>query len=299
MSGRGGNGVDAAGGGGRQHRLAGAGPVQLRDRGAEGRRPNPGRCPCPQLLTVVGIRSLDLGQVGMIDQVANTSDAVAPLLVAQTPELVLLRHGETQWNRARRYQGQQDSPLSLTGVGQIRAVAHTLRPHIGDPARYQLWSSPLTRTRQSVSILCEALSLSYDDVRFDDRLMERSYGRWEGLTLDEISARYPEDVAREQEDRWNFSIPAGGESFADVAKRLRVWLSELPAIQPVIVMVHGGSGRVLRGLCEGLSPDGIFACNDLQSTTFLISNGTSTTLLAETKHLRQFGCTGAGLGVKI
>lgn len=235
----------------------------------------------------------------MTDQIANISDAVSPSELAQAPELVLLRHGETQWNRARRYQGQQDSPLSLTGVGQIRAIAHTLRSRIGDPARYQLWSSPLTRTRQSVSILCEELSLSYDHVRFDDRLMERSYGRWEGLTLDEISARYPEDVALEQEDRWNFAIPEGGESFADVANRLRVWLSELPTTQPVIVMAHGGSGRVLRGLCEGLNPDGVFACNDPQTAIYLISNGTSTTLFADEEHLRQFGCTGAGLGVRI
>ncbi len=237
----------------------------------------------------------------MTDQIANTSDAVSPSELAQVPELLLLRHGETQWNRAWRYQGQQDSPLSLMGIGQVRAIAHTLRSRsrIGDPARYQLWSSPLTRTRQSVSILCEELGLSYDRVRFDDRLMERSYGRWEGLTLDEISARYPEDVALEREDRWNFAIPEGGESFADVAKRLRVWLSELPATQPVIVMAHGGSGRVLRGLCEGLSPDGVFACNDPQTTTYLISNGTSTTLFADKDHLRQFGCKGAGLRVRI
>jgi len=235
----------------------------------------------------------------MIDQNVNTPKAASPLEMVQAPELVLLRHGETQWNSARRYQGQQDSPLTLTGIGQIRAVAHTLRPRISNLARYQLWSSPLTRTRQSVSILCEELSLPYGDVRFDERLMERSYGRWEGRTFDEISARYPEDVALEQKDRWNFAIPENGESFADVANRLRAWLSELSASQPVIVMAHGGSGRILRGLCEGLSPEGIFACDEPQSTTFLISDGASTTLPAEKDHLRQFGCTGAGLGVRI
>jgi len=215
------------------------------------------------------------------------------------PEMVLLRHGETQWNQTHRYQGQQDSPLSLTGIGQVRAISHTLRSLIGDLARYQIWSSPLTRTRQSVSILCEELGLQYDDVCFDDRLMERSFGRWEGLTLDEIATRYPEDIANEQVDRWNFTIPEGGESFAHVAARLQNWRNDLPSDQPVIVMAHGGSGRVLRGICTGMKPEDIFALNDPQSTAFLISNGSSTPVHANKTHLQNFGCADAGLGVRI
>lgn len=213
--------------------------------------------------------------------------------------IALLRHGETQWNRAARYQGQKDSPLTLTGVGQIRAIAQTLRPHLNDLSAYRVWSSPLTRTRQSISIFCDELGLSYDNVLFDDRLMERAFGRWEGLTLDEIASRYPADVEMENADRWNFAIPGGGESFADVAKRLRSWLDETSDNAPAIVMAHGGSGRILRGVYENLTPEKIFALNDPQSTGFMMSNATSTTIDASPEWLQAFGCQNAGLGVRI
>ncbi|HEY9080416.1 histidine phosphatase family protein [Magnetovibrio sp.] len=215
------------------------------------------------------------------------------------PSIVLLRHGETQWNREGRYQGQHDSPLTLNGIGQIRAIAETLRPVIEELGRCQLWSSPLARTRQSVSIFCEQLGLSYADVLFDDRLMERSYGRWEGLTMGEIAARYPEDVKLEQSDRWNFAIPEGGECFADVARRLRNWLNEIPNDMPVITMAHGGSGRVLRGVCMNLKPENIFAFNDPQSSAFVMSETTTKTVQAAPQYLRAFGCADAGLGVRI
>jgi len=216
-----------------------------------------------------------------------------------SPEIVLLRHGETQWNREGRYQGQHDSPLSLNGIGQIRAIAETLRPIIEELEHYQLWSSPLTRTRQSVSIFCEQLGLSYADVLFDDRLMERSYGRWEGLTMVEIELRYAEDVEMEKADRWNFAIPNGGEKFADVADRLRSWLDDIANDTPVITMTHGGAGRVLRGVYMNLKPETIFAFNDPQSSAFTMSDTTSKTIQAAPEHLQAFGCLNPGLGVRI
>jgi len=218
---------------------------------------------------------------------------------APFPEIVLLRHGETQWNRVGRYQGQQDSPLTLTGIGQLRAISRSLRPHLRKLDLYQVWSSPLTRTRQSVSIICEELGLPYEDVNFDGRLMERAYGRWEGLTIDEILTQYPEDMEMEKADRWNFCIPGGGESFASVADRLRDWLNDISDIGPVIVMAHGGSGRVLRGICTNSESEKIFAFNDPQCTSFLISDGRSTTVNAESEHLLEYGCEDSGLGVRI
>lgn len=215
------------------------------------------------------------------------------------PDIALLRHGETQWNRAKRYQGQQDSPLTLTGIGQIRAIARSLLPHLSDPNRYRLWSSPLVRTRQSISIFCEELGFAYDQVIFDDRLMERAFGRWEGLTMTEIAARYPDDIAMEKADRWGFAIPGGGESFAAVADRLQDWLQDVSASGSIIVMAHGGSGRVLRGICTGAEPEHIFAYNEPQSTAFLCSEGRATSVEATEDHLRRFGCEDAGLGVRI
>lgn len=90
-------------------------------------------------------------------------------------QIISLRHGETQWNRDGRIQGHMDSPLTLVGIGQMRAIAKTLRPHVQNLGAYQVWSSPLARTRQSISVFCEELGIDYGDVRFDDRLMERAY----------------------------------------------------------------------------------------------------------------------------
>ncbi|MGE4528967.1 MAG: histidine phosphatase family protein [Rhodospirillaceae bacterium] len=215
------------------------------------------------------------------------------------PQIVLLRHGETQWNRVARYQGQQDSPLTLTGIGQIRAIARSLQPRLDGLGPYRVWSSPLPRTRQSVSIFCEELGLPYEDVRFDARLMERAYGRWEGLTRGEIAARHPEDKEAEAADRWNFAIPGGGESFAAVARRLRAWLRDLPAGEAAVVMAHGGCGRVLRGICSGAEPQAVFAYDEPQSTAILLADGAATPLHAESVLLARYGCRDAGRRVRI
>ncbi|WP_337995898.1 histidine phosphatase family protein [Oleispirillum naphthae] len=220
-------------------------------------------------------------------------------MTAAFPEIVLLRHGETQWNRVARYQGQQDSPLTLTGVGQIRAIAQSLRPRLRDLSLCRVWSSPLPRTRQSVSILCEELGLPYEAVRFDERLMERAYGRWEGLTSAEVGVRYREDKEMEAADRWSFAIPGGGESFAAVAERLRDWLHGLTADRTAIVMAHGGCGRVLRGICTGAEPQAVFAYDDPQSTAILLADGGATPLPAEPGLLARYGCRDAGRRVRI
>lgn len=222
-----------------------------------------------------------------------------PLTVVPAPDLILLRHGETQWNREYRYQGQKDSPLTLTGIAQVRAVAETLLATVGDVRSCCIWSSSLPRTRQSVSVLCDQLGLDYGAVRFDDRLMERSYGRWEGLTLEQIEKRYRQDLGGEQKDRWGFTMNGTGESFSQVEQRLRSWLDDLDAGQHAIVMTHGGSGRVLRGILTGQSPEEIFADHSPQSVAFSVSNQMTKIIPADIEQLRKFGCADQGLGVRI
>jgi probable phosphoglycerate mutase len=214
-------------------------------------------------------------------------------------DIIVLRHGETHWNREGRYQGHLDAPLTLNGIGQIRALAQGLRRRVAGLDRHQVWSSPLARARQSIAILCEELHLPFAAVAFDDRLMECAYGRWEGLTMNEIGARYPDDVVARRADKWGFAIPGGGESYADVAGRVRSWLDEQPPDRPALVLAHGGSGRILRCLYEGLDPTTAFSLDEAQTTAFLLSAGQATPLPADIKDLRRFGCPDAGLGVRI
>ena len=218
-----------------------------------------------------------------------TTTTTASSVMAAVPAALILRHGQTLWNRAGRYQGQNDSPLTLKGVGQLRALAETLRPRLGREGDWQLWSSPLPRTRQSMALFCEQLGWDFETVRFDARLKECAYGRWEGLSLEEIGRRYPDELAARQRDHWGYANPEGGESYAQVGERMQAFVAELDPARPVVIMAHGGAGRVLRGILLGLSPDEMFAEPGDHAAGFLVTMGRSETIPAEARHLEAFG----------
>src|SRR6185295_15086691 len=94
--------------------------------------------------------------------------------------LYFVRHGETDWNAERRFQGQMDIPLNDRGKAQAQRNGAVLRDAISDTSKLDLLASPLGRARETMSIMLGELNLSVDSVRFDDRLRELSYGAWEG-----------------------------------------------------------------------------------------------------------------------
>ena len=98
-------------------------------------------------------------------------------------ELILVRHGQTDWNVAGRYQGQTDIPLNAVGLQQARALADKLprRPYAA------LYSSDLARAAQTAKLLASALDLP---VRFDRRLREICQGEWEGKSLQQVSEQF-------------------------------------------------------------------------------------------------------------
>ena len=137
--------------------------------------------------------------------------------------IYLLRHGETIWNVERRLQGQRDSPLTLRGIAQARAVAALLGKLIKDPSDFTVVSSPLARTWQTAAIVCEGLGLAPAAIRFDDRLKEHDFGAWEGLLWQEVEQAFPDLWVAREADKWNHRVP-GGESYAKVAARIGAWL---------------------------------------------------------------------------
>jgi probable phosphoglycerate mutase len=111
-------------------------------------------------------------------------------MVARFVSLLLLRHGQSEWNAVRRWQGLADSPLSDLGRQQAANAATALSAI--DPASGpfgSVWSSPLARAAETGSIISDHLDLG--DVRVDERLREADAGEWQGLTPDEIDAAYP------------------------------------------------------------------------------------------------------------
>ncbi len=171
------------------------------------------------------------------------------------PRIIFLRHGETDWNVEYRLQGQRDTPLNGRGRDQASAVGARLRGYFGDDAAtldqsLRFVASPLLRTRDTMRLARHAMGLDPERFATDLRLLELSFGRWEGLTWDELKARDPLAAKAREGDKWHFE-PPGGESYAMLASRVRPWLDELDG--DTLVVSHGGVARVLMAMIGGLS----------------------------------------------
>lgn len=148
--------------------------------------------------------------------------------------LILVRHGETNWNVEGRYQGQSDVPLSERG----RSQAAEMRPQIHALNPDAFYSSDLIRARETAEILAAPLRLT---VRVDPRLREVHLGEWEGLLFDEIQARYSNLLKLRREDPAKVSAP-GGETVAQVRDRVLAATKEIierHGDQIVVVVTHG------------------------------------------------------------
>ncbi len=185
--------------------------------------------------------------------------------------IYLVRHGQTVWNRADRRQGQRDSPLTLRGIDQARAVGNLLNDLVGQ-APLPIISSPLGRAWQTAAIIAEMRGLETSDIIHDDRLAEVCYGQWEGLTVAQIRETHPEMWARRQADRWSIA-PPGGESHAMLQQRAATWLTEQDKTRDIIVVGHGALNRVLVGLMADLDPEQTLALPEDQESIFRLSDG--------------------------
>ncbi|HXJ80981.1 MAG TPA: histidine phosphatase family protein [Candidatus Methylomirabilis sp.] len=168
--------------------------------------------------------------------------------------LVLVRHGETDWNRERRYQGQRDTPLSETGRAQAEAAGRLL-------AREQfqaVWSSPLRRARDTAAAIAAPKGLA---VRVDEAFGEMRFGQWEGLTVDDVSARFP-DLHRQWQGTPHLVAPPDAETLDEVRARTLKGLEGLRAAhdgQTVCLVTHGVTSRVLILEALGLGLDRIWS----------------------------------------
>jgi broad specificity phosphatase PhoE len=180
--------------------------------------------------------------------------------------IFLVRHGETEWNRARRYQGWSDSPLTRRGIAQAEAIGHRLRA-LPEAADAEIVASPLGRARRTAEIIAECLGRT-TAVRFDQRLREISLGSWDGLGRKEIMARMG---TRFEEFEWYFDAP-DGESYDGFAERIASWLGE-PRRGAVIAVCHGVTTRVLRGLYVGLPREAALRLEVPQDRIFRLAGG--------------------------
>ena len=161
---------------------------------------------------------------------------------SEPTRFIVVRHGETEWNRTKVYQGQMDSPLSELGLNQAEAVAKAL----ADEAIDVIYASDLGRAFTSAEIISVPHKI---EVVTDIRLRERHLGVFQGLHNDEMQNQYPEDVAKYRSGDPDHVIP-GGESSRQRYDRSTACLKELAkrhAGGRLLIVTHGG---VLRGFLE-------------------------------------------------
>ncbi len=195
------------------------------------------------------------------------------------PDFYLIRHGQTEWNREGRYQGQRDIPLNRTGRKQAEANGRLLR-RVFDDKEYcaENWhwrASPMIRVRQTLHYVRAAFGLADEGVVFDERLKEISFGSYEG----QLASTLTDDpdgmcnVGSRDADFWFFR-PKGGESYEDLANRVRPALIELPG--PSVIVAHGGIARICRYLVEGMSRKETINWPIRQDAIMLFSKGKMT-----------------------
>lgn len=155
-------------------------------------------------------------------------------------QFIIVRHGETLWNRLGQIQGHLDSPLSPEGIAQAEMLAERLRLESFD----ELISSDLGRAVNTANCIARRTGHT---TRVDPRLRERHYGIFQGMTRDEAKLAYPDAYACYHDESVTYAIP-GGESTEDCFRRNLECLQELATRQAgmrVVVVTHGG---VLDGL---------------------------------------------------
>jgi 2,3-bisphosphoglycerate-dependent phosphoglycerate mutase len=163
--------------------------------------------------------------------------------------LYILRHGQTEWNVARRMQGRRDSPL--TTLGRVQADLHGRTLSRQGPVE-ALVASPLGRTQATAELVNAHLSVP---LRLEPALMERDCGDWAGLTLDEIQAAYPDDWQARSRDPYHHRPPAG-ENLPDMEQRVAAALTALleGPERSLALITHGVMSRVLVKRLLDLSP---------------------------------------------
>ncbi len=199
--------------------------------------------------------------------------------------LYLVRHGETDWNVACRYQGQSDIPLNRAGIQQARKIAGRLSKEKINA----VYSSDLNRARETAEQIAKPHKLK---VTSDARLRELSFGDWEGLTYPEIQAKAPDELALWQSDSTQYAPPRG-ETLSQLTARVLSAFNELQALhgeQTVVIISHGGPLQILLCHALGVSFQRHWQFSISKTALSVLSwytDGAILELFNDTSHLRE------------
>lgn len=159
-----------------------------------------------------------------------------PVVVPRQTRLLVVRHGQSEWNAFGRWQGQADPPLSDLGMNQAAEAALELGTFDS------VWASDLQRAALTAAIIAEIVGIG--PIQIDTRLRETDVGPWEGLTHAEVEAGWPGFIAEKKR-------PQGFEDYDHAARRMIDAFVDIAALAPggeILVVSHGGTIRAVRSL---------------------------------------------------
>ncbi len=171
--------------------------------------------------------------------------------------LLFIRHGETDWNRQQRFQGQIDVPMNSTGLAQAARLGERLAGGAYDV----LLCSDLTRTQQTAAPLARAWGLQ---PQLMPAFREQNFGLWEGLDVPTIKAQYAELWPQWLQHDGDFALPGGGESLRQFYARVMAAVQQVVAQHAgarVAVVTHGGVLDMLWRSAQRLPISGLRSCD--------------------------------------
>lgn len=159
--------------------------------------------------------------------------------------ILLVRHGETEWNRVERFRGSADIPLNENGLRQAELLARRIAAEWKPVAVY---TSPLSRSRKTGEIIARPFQLS---IQIHPGLSDVNYGQWQGLTPEEVKSRWPELYERWKTSPENLIFP-GGESLDERQQTGVAAIKEIADRHPGEVVVCVGHTVINRLIILGL-----------------------------------------------
>ena len=190
--------------------------------------------------------------------------------------LILVRHGESEWNRAGRIQGQVNSPLTDLGINQAKAI----RDHLSGillNQQLEIYTSPLDRALQTAEIIAQGIDYPSRKIIIEERLNDFNLGEISGtFGWDKVAEIFPEQAQLRLQDPMRFH-PSGGESGAEFEARLRSLLEDLMDDGTLKLMVsHGIVNKFIRGILKNLSGKEMVELGESQNTIYRLEQGEET-----------------------
>ncbi len=181
------------------------------------------------------------------------------------PELIVIRHGQTEWNLARRWQGGLDSPLTEKGRAQAAAMGEILQREGIGAASHTAYVSPLARARETARLVLGDGWAPHED----RRLREIGVGAWQGWLMDDImaAAGLPEDASMFD----YYTAAPNGEGFEALKVRVLDFLASLTG--PCVIVTHGITSRMIRTLATGRDLDRFDELPGGQGVVFRLRDG--------------------------